>query len=528
MKISKDYSNVPTVYYRPEIEKCLECGGKLERSHRVWSKYIIQLTRTIYVVSMGYRCGKDECSSDTVYRSAMAESLSLKYYSFGIDVIAKVGEMRFNWNRTLGEIHSELTKSILISEREIQYLIEIYMLLIAGIKQDKSYLDSVISPEGIILSIDGIQPEKGNEILYVLRDVLSGEVLGSANLQSSDEESIKGLIRSVIKLGYPILGVVSDGQDTIRKAVTNLLPDKPYQLCHYHYLDNVGKELEDKDRKLKTKLKKSLRGIGTVEKQVEKMESGIDKEVVKDFTVAVRTTVQENSVYPFDCGGIKVYEQMKDIESALSACQHEHDHPLLKLLKEIVSGYKQYAEEYKEVTMLSILVKDIGRLIDLDNYPEDNEAKRKQRLNGYMGYVASLKVEHTKLSGVLDKIIKVTRSFMPGLFAYYRCPSLPVTNNDLEIFHRKVKTSHRRRTGRKSSHDYIIRYGKFAVYQIGTDCRERIKSLAYSKLKSLKEQLQSVGSRYSKIYQFRHHCHKFLKELVDRWKANNALATVPT
>jgi hypothetical protein len=222
----------------------------------------------------------------------MAESLSLKHYSFGIDVIAKVGEMRFNWNRTLGEIHSELTKSILISEREIQYLIETYMLLITGIKQDKSYLDEVISPEGIILSIDGIQPEKGNEILYVLRDVLSGEVLGSENLQSSDEESIKGLIRAVIELGYPILGVVSDGQDTIRKAVTNLLPDIPYQLCHYHYLDNVGKELEDKDRKLKTKLKKSLRGIRTVEKQVEEMKSGIEKEVVKDFTVAVRTTVQ--------------------------------------------------------------------------------------------------------------------------------------------------------------------------------------------------------------------------------------------
>jgi len=268
--------------------------------------------------------------------------------------------------------------------------------------------------------------------------VLSGEVLGSENLVSSDEESIKGLIRPVMELGYPILGVVSDAQDTIRKAVSSLLPDKPHQLCHYHYLDNVDKELEDKDRKLKTKLKKSLRGIRTVEKQVEEMESGVCKEVLKDFTVAVRTTVQENIVYPFDCGGIKVYDQMKDIESTLSACQQEQDHPLLEPLKEIVSGYREYEAEYKEVTMLSTLVKNIGRLIDPENYPEDNEAKRKQRLYGYMGYVANLKREHTELSGSLEKIIKVTRSFMPGLFAYYRCPGLPVTNNDLEIFHRKV------------------------------------------------------------------------------------------
>ena len=299
-------------------------------------------------------------------------------------------------------------------------------------------------------------------------------------------------------------------------------------LCHYHYLDNVSKELEDKDRKLKTKLKKSLRGIRSVEKQVEKLESGVQKDILKDFTVAVRTTTLENSVYPFDCGGIKVYDQMKDIESTLSVCQQEQDHPLLEHLKGIVDGYKEYEEEYKEVTMLFTLVKDIGRLIDPDNYPEDNEAKRKQRLYGYMGYVASLKRGHAKLSVSLEKIIKVTRSFMPGLFAYYRCPGLPVTNNDLEIFHRKVKTTHRRRTGRKSSHDYIIRYGKFAVYQIGTDCRDRIKSLAYSRLKVLKGQLQSVRSRYSKIYQVRHHRSKFLKGLVDRWKTITATAAVPT
>ncbi len=178
---------------------------------------------------------------------------------------------------------------------------------------------------------------------------------------------------------------------------------------------------------------------------------------------------------------------MKDIETTLSACQQEKGHPSLESLKEIVSGYREYEEEYKEVTMLFTIVKDIGRLIDPANYPEDTEAKRKQRLYGYyMGHVANLKREYAELSISLEKVIKVTRSFMPGLFAYYRCPGLPVTNNDLEIFHRKVKTAHRRRTGRKSSHDYIIRYGKFAVYQIGTDCRDRIKSLAYSKLKALK------------------------------------------
>ena len=519
MKIAKDYSNVPVVYYKPEVDKCLECGKKLERSHRVWSKYIIQLTGTIYAVSMGYRCCKDDCSS-TIYRSAMAESLSLKYYSFGMDVIAKVGEMRFNWNRTLGEIHSELTKSILISEREIQYLIEIYMLLITGVKQDKSYLDKVISPEGIILSIDGIQPEKGNEVLYILRDVLSGEVLCSENLLSSDEESIKGIIQPVIDLGYPILGVISDGQKSIRLAIMELLPNVPYQLCHYHYLDEVSQGLEGEDRKLKTKLKKEIRDIRTVERRIEKSESGKksgENDVLKDFTVAIRTTGLESSKYPFDCGGIKVYEQLMDIEMALEACQKVKSHPLLKRMKEMTAVYKTYSLEYKEVDILFTMVKRMATFIDPDNFPEDNEVKRKQRLIGYMGYGSRMKKEYPRMADYMNHIVKVTKSFLPCLFAYLRFPQLPATNNDLEIFHRKVKTAHRRRTGRKSSHDYIIRYGRFAVYQMGSGCHDQIKEVAYTKFRELKHKLNIVRSRYSKMYQIRHRRSEFLKKLVDRW-----------
>lgn len=84
----------------------------------------------------------------------------------------------------------------------------------------------------------------------------------------------------------------------------------------------------------------------------------------------------------------------------------------------------------------------------------------------------------------LDPIIKVTKSFLIGLFAYLDCEKLPTTNNDLEIFHRQVKTRHRRRTGRRSSHDYLIRYGRFVVYQMGSNCTERIPHFPYSQFKA--------------------------------------------
>jgi hypothetical protein len=44
-----------------------------------------------------------------------------------------------------------------------------------------------------------------------------------------------GGFQPIIDLGYPIVGIVSDGQQSIRLAMETLLPEVPYQYCQYHY-----------------------------------------------------------------------------------------------------------------------------------------------------------------------------------------------------------------------------------------------------------------------------------------------------
>ena len=73
-----------------------------------------------------------------------------------------------------------------------------------------------------------------------------------------------------------------------------------------------------------------------------------------------------------------------------------------------------------------------------------------------------------------------------------------------------------------------LQYGRFAVYQMGRDCTDKIKTLAYSKLKTLKGQLMAIRSRYSKMYQVRHKSAEFLTGLIDRWCAGTATSTAPT
>ena len=61
-----------------------------------------------------------------------------------------------------------------ISRREILYLFDAYCTLLrAGTeaKEDRQWLEQVKQNKGIIVSIDGIQPDKGNETVYLVRDL---------------------------------------------------------------------------------------------------------------------------------------------------------------------------------------------------------------------------------------------------------------------------------------------------------------------------------------------------------------------
>jgi len=89
----------------------------------------------------------------------------------------------------------------------------------------------------VVLAIDGLQPDVGHEVLWVLRDCLSGEVLLARSLLSACEADLASLLREVQQMiGVPIRGVISDGQRSLRNAVQRVLPDVPHQLCHFHYL----------------------------------------------------------------------------------------------------------------------------------------------------------------------------------------------------------------------------------------------------------------------------------------------------
>lgn len=156
-------------YYRPEIQYCPHCQTKLAYCHSVSNKLVVTLKGVFQIINMWYRCPNPDCSSRTVYRTAEAERFSMKHTTYGMDVIAWVGQLRFQEHKTRSEIAELLReRGIPTSERNVQMLYERYTLLLRASAEShaKEVLQQVTREHGgIILSIDGVQPEKGNETL---------------------------------------------------------------------------------------------------------------------------------------------------------------------------------------------------------------------------------------------------------------------------------------------------------------------------------------------------------------------------
>ena len=100
---------------------------------------------------------------------------------------------------------------------------------------DRNRLKAKLERQGrVILAIDGLQPDVGHEVLWVVRERLSGEVLLARSLLSGKEEDLANLLREVVAdlpAEVKIGGLISDGQHPIRRAVRRVLPSVPHHNC---------------------------------------------------------------------------------------------------------------------------------------------------------------------------------------------------------------------------------------------------------------------------------------------------------
>jgi hypothetical protein len=217
------------------------------------------------------------------------------------------------------EIHQALgERGVVLAERTVTNLIERYEELVALRLTDHHRLRDRLAREGgVVLALDGMQPDVGHEVLWVIRDCLTGEPLLARSLLSGTEADLAALLREVKDvLPVPILGVVSDGQQSIRKAVASALPGIPHQLCQFHYLREAARPIYEADRHAKKELKKAVRGVRPIERAVEGR-AGPEAEVTRGYCLAVRSALTDDGRPPLCASGLKLRDRLEAIDASL-------------------------------------------------------------------------------------------------------------------------------------------------------------------------------------------------------------------
>lgn len=250
--------------YKAEIEDCPHCGERLQpRLHYQWRKVVQQLSGAIYVASRAKECLNPECGHQgQAYSSAAAQMVTVPECTYGLDVIAQIGWWRDREHLNRGQIHTRLEACELqISERQVDHLYARYQVLLGCSERlNRARLAAVVVERGgLIISLDGLEPEGASEQLWVVREVQTGLTLVVGWLPRVNHKTLAALLKPVVDLGLPILATVSDKQGSVAKAVRTVWPDVPHQWCQPHYLGQVTRPLYEHDSQLKTELRQTIR-----------------------------------------------------------------------------------------------------------------------------------------------------------------------------------------------------------------------------------------------------------------------------
>src|SRR5512135_2293692 len=450
----------------PVTHDCPECQHRLRARYNNF-RTITTLDGVLRLTLAIRRCPNPDCPRfHQPYRPEAEPHFALPYHEFGLDVMALVGRLRHAEHRSIPEIHHELTRrGLVVSQRTVTNLWDRYDELRALATADPKRLGPLLRDQRrVILAIDGLQPDVGHEVLWVLRDCLSGEILLAKSLLSSTAKDLAGLITEVHQaLPVPISGVISDGQDSIRKAVARALPGVPHQLCHFHYLREAAKPISEADRHAKKELKKRVRGIRPIERQAEQAgEDDEEAEVVRGYCAAVRAALTDDGLPPLSAAGLKLHERLSRITASLNRVAvlagalpgglKRLQHLLRRGLEETAALWPPVREAFKWVKRVSRLLKN----------PEELPAKTLRRhlvqlLVRMRRAAATTAVPAVKAN--LEHFLKVSKSYWPGLFRCYESSDLPRTNNDLEHTFGSHRYHERRASGRRRASPGLVVMG---------------------------------------------------------------------
>ncbi len=298
------------------------------------------------------RCPDPGCPGHSTTKSPEAEiTIALPKWAIAWDVFCWIGHRRCSRHWAIPQIQGELRDDydIRLSEDSIARYIHHYQVMLAARQQDpEAFRRQYRSVGEIILSIDGLQPEKGHETLYVVRELTQKRIWFAEPLLSATADEVRRLIVQARQwaesLGKPVALWLSDKQDAFVTGIATEFPEVPHRYCDNHFLRDLAKPVLDADSHAKVQMRKKVRGLRTIEQAVlarREAETKDDEpddpavpvaatasgqpaaevdpagEVVLAYCAAVRGILNDDQGGPLHPPGLKMAEGLNEVQESL-------------------------------------------------------------------------------------------------------------------------------------------------------------------------------------------------------------------
>lgn len=451
-----------TLEYEQTI--CPVCGTAL-RYQSTRTRTFYQLTGPTRLACRLVWCLNPSC---TTYRHILSpereKALSWPGWCMGWDVLLWLGFRRFVRHWSLPQLRSELCDSyqIRVSVPTLAEYVRRYQVMVAARHQDPAHLHAVYQDtENIVLSIDGIQPEKGHETVYVVRELRAQRVWFAETLLSSATSEIQRVIHRARLLAEhldrPVHGWMSDKQDAFVTAIAAEFPGIPHRLCSNHFLRDAAQVLLAVDSQAKVQMRHKVRNLRTLERAVLEGKTWQDEKtgftpeqqtysarIVLNYCAMVRGILNDNHGGPLRPPGWRMAEALLEVDQSLErtlACPPTVLSPLLKYLHSAIQrGLVRYAEDFCRIAA------GMGTLLMMWTLLHPRVGTRHRHRTEFQQMARQVS-QHPE--PILQHIGALMQHFEDGLFCGGETLDMPEDNLELERWIKGPKAHERRIHGRQ-------------------------------------------------------------------------------
>jgi hypothetical protein len=282
-------------------------------------------------------CSNRACPGRLITVSPEAETaLVMPYWVLGWDAFCWLGHRRFARHWSVPQIRDELSDrfAIPLSVDAIERYVGRYQRMLAARQQDSDEVAAAYRrAKGLVLSIDGLQPEKGHETLDVVREISHKRVwFAEALLSSSVAEVRRLLVRArecVERLGLPVRCWISDKQDAFVTGIAAEFPDVPHRYCRNHFLRDLAKPMLEADSHAKVQMRRKVRDLREIEREVLAEQAAVAADttpavaadsatvVVLEYCAVVRGILNDNTGGPLHPPGERMAEALTEVRQSL-------------------------------------------------------------------------------------------------------------------------------------------------------------------------------------------------------------------